>query len=134
MKAKIRSDGVVATLEIDGAVVPDVVSYSISQRAGELPKLNLEVLTGVKRDEYVDGEFDIQESACNQAVLELIAATRQLRAALARVSQHAPGYDWNADPLSLTRAVGDAMARSDKAIGPASLAAVRFGPSPEVGR
>lgn len=46
----------------------------------------------------------------------LLAALKTARAALIAVEQHAPGYDWNADPLSLTLITGAAYEEIDNAI------------------
>ncbi len=52
----------------------------------------------------------------NGEVTDLIKALEQMKAALSYVIQHAPGYDWNADPLSLTLKTGEAFAAADKAL------------------
>jgi len=46
----------------------------------------------------------------------LLAAVELLKATLLNVLQHAPSYDWNADPLSLTLVTGTACEVADRAV------------------
>lgn len=49
------------------------------------------------------------------AAPDLLVAATLLKGALQKVLLHAPGYDWNADPLSLTLVTGTAFEELDKA-------------------
>lgn len=51
-----------------------------------------------------------REPGVGRAIEELREALRSIRSTLRHVEQHAPGYDWNADPLQLTLRTGAAYA------------------------
>lgn len=66
-------------------------------------------------DGYVPGQNEANAYLI-KAAPDLLEALHDARKTLSYVTEKAPGYDWNADPLSLTLRTGDAFSKIDAAI------------------
>ena len=54
-KLEISKDGIYSRIKIDGKEIPRVRSYQLSQNAGEMPILTLEIMPDIKQIE-LDGQ------------------------------------------------------------------------------
>jgi hypothetical protein len=69
----------------------------------------------VEQAPRTEWSFRLTSAAWRAHLLAERAALNLMHAALSETVQHLANYDWNADPLSLTRMQGDAFAAFDGA-------------------